>query len=158
MTQRMTQAQAILNLIDNIRRLGSSHVLLDDPRVASGEVLFVAGSRDELNYFQTICPNLRGVTIHELAEGKCDPQKGPAVIDLSAVYSALLEASKGNRDRDIYPYEVVNSGMSREVRAVRDGNGKVQSIEPVPGSEKAWVDLYARRHCPSGERPLHFRA
>jgi len=63
---QLTAAQALLNLIDATRRAGSTTVLLESPKVASGEALFVAGNQSELDQVLQDCPNLRGTTLDRL--------------------------------------------------------------------------------------------
>lgn len=142
---QLTAAQALLNLIDATRRAGSTTVLLESPKVASGEALFVAGNQSELDQVLQDCPNLRGTTLDRLKRGR---ERGksprPVVFDLSMVYAALLESTKGPRDLDHHPYEIVDSGESREVQQVLRGDGTVERLEVKPGSEKAWVEIRLR--------------
>lgn len=142
MTQ-LTAAQALLTLIDNNRRAGSTTALLESPRVASGEVLFVAWSQDALDQAIQDCPTLRGTTLQRLKAGQGDT-RGPMVFDLSTVYAALMETAAGPRDPDLHPYDIVGCGESREVFEVRGDDGKVERIEPKTGSEKAWVKIRLR--------------
>ena len=131
--ERLTASQALINLILSTRRQGNTQVLLESPKVVSGEALFVAWDKDHLDLCKSLCPKLRGTTLQQLISGVGDT-KGPVVFDLSTVYVALAETSKN-------PYEIVESGQSREVQEIRSPDGKIERIEPVHGSEKAWVRI-----------------
>jgi len=139
----LTAAQALLNLIGTNRRTGSTTVLLESPKVVSGDALFVAWTQHDLNDALQRCPTLRGTTLSRLMEGKGDT-KGPMVFDTAMVYAALVETTKGPRDPDIHPYEIVDCGESREITSVRDVDGRVVDLAPLPGSEKAWVEIRLR--------------
>lgn len=139
----LTPAQALLNIIDANRRSGSTTVLLESPKVASGEALFVAGSQVDLDYALQLCPALRGTTLQRLMEGRGCP-RGPMVFDPAMVYGALVETAKGPRDPDLHPYEIVDCGESREIDEVLGDDGRPVNLVPRPGSEKAWVEIRLR--------------
>lgn len=141
MNTSLTAAQALLDLISSTRRAGSTTVLLESPKVISGEALFVAWDQNALDQAILDCPTLRGTTLQRLKEGLGSIENGPVVFDLSTVYAALVETAKGPRDPALYPYELVGCGMSREITEVRGDDGKIERLEPKAGSEKAWVEL-----------------
>lgn len=143
MSTTLTAAQALLTLIDANRRTGNTTLLLECPKVVSGEALFVAWNQDVLDQAIQDCPTLRGTTLQRLKDGVGDT-KGPMVFDLTTVYAALMETAKGSRDPDLHPYEIVGCGESRDVVEIRDGDGKISRLQPKPGSEKAWVELRLR--------------
>jgi hypothetical protein len=140
MSTSLTAAQALLTIIDTSRRSGSTTVLLQSPKVVSGEALFVACNQTDLDLALQDCPTLRGTTLQRLKDGLGDT-RGPVVFDLSTVYVALLETVRGPRDPHIYPYEIVGFEHSREIIEKLDGAGDLLHIEPKPGSEKAWINL-----------------
>mgnify|MGYP000925864657 FL=1 len=143
MSTSLTAAQALLTLIDANRRTGSTTLLLECPKVVSGEALFVAWNQDALDQAIQDCPTLRGTTLQRLKEGVGDT-RGPMVFDLTTVYAALMETAEGPRDPELHPYDIVGFGESRDITEIRGDDGKIERLEPKPGSEKAWVKLRLR--------------
>lgn len=138
MSTPLTAAQALLRLISANRRSGSTTVLLESPKVVSGEALFVAWSQRDLDHALELCPTLRGTTLQRLKDGHGDT-RGPMVFDPAAVQAALEETAKDPRATGLRPYEIADYGESVEVDEVSGDGESVADYVPRPGSEKAFV-------------------